>query len=69
MPPILYDLTVPVYIRALENLLTVLKKGEEHAKQNGYEVDKLVEARIAPDMNVPLPTDPPNQKPPPDTKY
>lgn len=55
MPPVLYDLSVPVYIRSLENLLHVLKKGEEHAKENGYDVDKLAQSRLAPDMNVLLP--------------
>lgn len=52
MAPTLYELSVPVYIRSLDNLLNVLKKGEEHAKENGYEVDKLVQASLGHGMNV-----------------
>lgn len=50
----LYDMSVPVYIRALENLSKVLKAGEKWANENNVELNKLVEARLAPDMNVSL---------------
>lgn len=52
MAPVLYELSVPVYIRSLENLMNVLKKGEEHAKQNGTDVDSLVQATLGHGMNV-----------------
>lgn len=52
MSPILYELSVPVYIRALENLINVLKKGEEHAKEKGMAIDKLVNATLVEDMKV-----------------
>ena len=50
----LYDMSVPVYIRALENLVKVLEAGEKWAKENNVELSTLAEARIAPDMNVGL---------------
>lgn len=56
MSPILYDLSVPVYIRSLENLLNVLKKGEGHAKQNGTDVDSLVQASLGHGMHVRMKT-------------
>lgn len=52
MSPVLYDLSVPVYIRALEHLINILRKGEEHAKENGYEVDTLAQASLGHGMNV-----------------
>ena len=48
----LYDMSVPVYIRSLENLLTVLKAGEKWADENQVAHSKLIEARLAPDMHV-----------------
>ena len=48
----LYDMSVPVYVRALENLLNVLKAGEKWADENNVEHSKLIEARLAPDMHV-----------------
>ena len=38
----LYDLSVPVYIRSLENLINVLKKGEKWADENKVPHEKLV---------------------------
>lgn len=52
MAPLLYELSVPVYIRSLEQLLNVLKKGEEFAKQTGKDVNTLAQARLSADMNV-----------------
>lgn len=48
----LYDLTVPIYIKSLENLIDVLKKGEQWADENKIEHSKLIEASLAPDMKV-----------------
>lgn len=48
----LYDLSVPVYIRSLQNLSDVLKVGEKWASENNVELDKLLEAKLAPDMKV-----------------
>lgn len=52
MSPTIYELSIPVYIRSLENLIHVLRKGEEWAKQNNIDPDTLAQARLAPDMNV-----------------
>jgi hypothetical protein len=46
----LYDLTVPVLIRALRNLSAILEKGAAHAKAQGIDPNDLIEARLAPDM-------------------
>lgn len=46
----LYDLTVPVVTRALEQLSNVLKKGEEWAKENGKDPQTLIDGKIAEDM-------------------
>lgn len=47
-----YDATIPVYTTALENMLTYLKKGEQWADENKVPHSKLIEGRLAPDMNV-----------------
>lgn len=46
----LYDASVPVFIRALEQLSHVLDKGLAHAKAQNVDPATLVEARLAPDM-------------------
>jgi len=46
----LYDLTVPVLIRALRNLSAILDKGAAHARDQGIDPAELLEARLAPDM-------------------
>jgi hypothetical protein len=46
----MYQASVPVYLRALGNLRGVLRKGEEHAREKGYEPELLLQARLAPDM-------------------
>ena len=45
-------MSVPVFIRALENLIKVLKAGEKWANENNVDPNKLAEARLVPDMNV-----------------
>ncbi|MES2055005.1 MAG: DUF1993 domain-containing protein [Pseudomonadota bacterium] len=46
----LYDLTVPVFDRALNALSGVLTKGEAFATEKGFDPSVLVNARLAPDM-------------------
>ena len=49
--PSLYDTSVPVFIRALTNLSSILKKGEEFTtEKNIAETKVLQETRLAPDM-------------------
>lgn len=43
-------LTVPVFVRALNVLSTLLAKGEEHAAQTGLVPEVLLGARLADDM-------------------
>jgi len=42
--------SVPVLLRALGNLRSVLQKGEAHAREKGYEPTILLQSRLAPDM-------------------
>lgn len=44
------QLTVPVFVRALTILSTLLKKGEAHAAEQGIAPEALLGARLAPDM-------------------
>lgn len=44
------QLTVPVFVRGLKILSTLLAKGEEHAAQNGILPEVLLGARLADDM-------------------
>jgi len=46
----MYEASVPLFARGLDQLVHVLSKGFEHAKSQGIEPGKLVEARLAPDM-------------------
>jgi uncharacterized protein len=46
----LYDFTIPIFIRTLNNLDACLKKGEEWAKEKGISVDELCEAHLIEDM-------------------
>lgn len=46
----LYQASVPVLIRALENLSAVLKKAEEFANTNSIPAEELTEARLYEDM-------------------
>lgn len=47
-----YDLTVPIFVRNLEQLVACLKKGEEWAKDNNKDPQVLVDASIIDDMKV-----------------
>ncbi|MFC5582700.1 DUF1993 domain-containing protein [Rhodanobacter terrae] len=46
----LYQAAVPVFTRALNNLVHVLKKGEEHAKAKNVTGEVLLQTRLIPDM-------------------
>jgi hypothetical protein len=46
----MYDVSVPVFARALNTLSKLLEKGEAHAKAQGQAPAELLEARLAPDM-------------------
>lgn len=46
----LYDLTVPVFLRGLGVMATLVEKGRMHAEASGIAPEALIEARLAPDM-------------------
>ncbi len=50
MPITMYQASVPPAIRALENLITVLKKGAEHAEAKKIDPSVLLSTRLFPDM-------------------
>jgi uncharacterized protein len=49
--PSMYDISVPVFIRAFENLSRILEKGEAFAKAKGIDPSELVETRLVADMD------------------
>ncbi|WP_336968188.1 DUF1993 domain-containing protein [Sphingobium aromaticiconvertens] len=46
----LYDLTIPVLVRALHILSAILEKGAAHAEAQGIDPATLTQARLAADM-------------------
>ncbi|RWX76553.1 DUF1993 domain-containing protein [Neorhizobium lilium] len=46
----LYDISVPVFLRALGNLTEILKKGEAFADEKGIAHQDLLQARLYEDM-------------------
>lgn len=48
--PALYDATIPAFIRGLENLSAILKKGQAFADENGLDHAELLDARLIEDM-------------------
>ena len=46
----MYQVAVPVFVRALGNLAHVLKKGEQHAKSKNASAEVLLQTRLIPDM-------------------
>lgn len=46
----MYQASVPVFVRALTNLTSVLKKGEAHAKDRGADPENLLQQRLIFDM-------------------
>ncbi len=51
MPLSIYEASVPVFIRALENLSAILSKAEAFKKEKGIAESDLVEARLIEDMD------------------
>ncbi|WP_313622536.1 DUF1993 domain-containing protein [Achromobacter sp.] len=50
MPLSMYQASVPVFIRGLNVLATLLEKAAAHAQATGIDPSQLVNARLAPDM-------------------
>jgi hypothetical protein len=46
----MHQASVPVLLRALQNLRHVLESGDAHAREKGYEPSILLQSRLAPDM-------------------
>jgi hypothetical protein len=46
----LYQATVPQFIKILKNLTSILDKGAQYADAKKFEVDVLLNARLAPDQ-------------------
>jgi hypothetical protein len=47
----MYDISVPVFIRAFENLSKILEKGEAFAREKSIDPSELVETRLVADMD------------------
>ncbi|KAF2772521.1 hypothetical protein EJ03DRAFT_324524 [Teratosphaeria nubilosa] len=54
MAPLLYELTVPIFISNLENLKQILQKAEVWAREKGVREEEVMGARLREDM-FPLP--------------
>lgn len=50
----MYDASIPVFIRYLTNLATILDKGAAHAQAQGMDPQDLIQTRLVADMD-PLP--------------
>jgi len=46
----MYQVSVPMMVRMLQNLAAILRKGQEHARAEGLPERDLIEARLAEDM-------------------
>ena len=46
----MYQASVPVYIRMLNNLSAIMEKAEAHAKEKNIGLDVFFNSRLAPDM-------------------
>jgi hypothetical protein len=46
----MYQASVPVYVRMLNNLVNIMKKAEADAKKRKIDLDVYFNARLAPDM-------------------
>jgi len=47
----MYQVSVPVFVRALSNLRAILEKGEAHAEAKKFKPEVLLNDRLAPDMH------------------
>lgn len=50
MDPVMYQTTVPIFIKMLTNLKGILKKGEVYAETHQVNPETLLMAKLAPDM-------------------
>ena len=48
--PALYDVTIPAFIRGLQNLSAMLEKSKAFAAEQGMDLSELVDARLIDDM-------------------
>ncbi|MFC4277788.1 DUF1993 domain-containing protein [Achromobacter aloeverae] len=46
----LSQVSIPVFVRGLNVLAALLRKGEAHAREQGLPPEQLLQARLAPDM-------------------
>ncbi|OWT70227.1 MULTISPECIES: DUF1993 family protein [unclassified Achromobacter] len=46
----LFQVSIPVFLRGLNVLAELLRKGEAHAQEQGVPADQLLQAKLAPDM-------------------
>lgn len=46
----LYAFTIPVFVKSLEGLKTILEKAQNHLKEHGGDEAALLDSRLAPDM-------------------
>jgi hypothetical protein len=46
----MYESSVPVFVRMLENLSNILQKGEDFAKEKEFEAEVLLNSRLIADM-------------------
>ncbi|KAM3423310.1 hypothetical protein BST61_g749 [Cercospora zeina] len=51
-PPMLYSMSIPIFIRQLKSLRQFLQKGENWLEENDHPETQLIEARLAPDMHL-----------------
>jgi hypothetical protein len=47
----LYDLTIPVFLKAFANMRAFLEKGRAHATEQGLDADSLLQLRLIGDMH------------------
>ncbi len=46
----IYHVSVPLFIKGLQNLKGILEKGKTYTQERGLDESELLEARLAPDM-------------------
>lgn len=46
----LYEYSIAIFLNTMKNLAYVLNKAEQHAKDNGEDVEKYTKLKIYPDM-------------------
>lgn len=46
----LFEITVPQFVKTLNNLIAILEKGAAYAEQKKFDTEVLLQARLAPDQ-------------------